>query len=205
MDSAVAGRAAGLLRALGTGAVAVAAGLLPALSADLQDPLSSLTPVKGSMLCFGRDYSPDHLAQHPKQTTKAVRLAFEFFQEQDPQRHVTIVLTPRAGAPRQITAYCLWWQGAGIDTSGRKTFPTFDKSAAFNCVVTVRNTDKESGALLIDPAQDAKTLTLFLESPIAAADSKPGDAEPYFLALEPEDRIFALARIEPSACASFTR
>jgi hypothetical protein len=47
----------------------------PSVSAELKDPLSPLTSAGGSILCFGRDYSPDHLARHPKQTTKSVLLA----------------------------------------------------------------------------------------------------------------------------------
>ena len=64
--------------ALGLGLAAVLAGTVPGLSAELKDPLSPLTSVKGSMLCFRRDYSPAHLAQHPKQTTRSVLLASLF-------------------------------------------------------------------------------------------------------------------------------
>jgi hypothetical protein len=117
------------LSALSVGFAALLAGTMPALSADLKDPLSPLTSDKGSMLCFRRDYSPDHLAQHPKQTTKSVLLAFQ------ERGFVTIVLTPRTGAPKQITASCGWRQGAGLDTSDRKMIPDFDKPAGFDCMV----------------------------------------------------------------------
>ena len=185
------------LLALSVGVAAVLAGTMPALSADLEDPLSPLTSTKGSMLCFQRDYSPEHLAQHPRQTTKSILLAFQ------EQGFVTIVLTPRTGAPKQIAAGCGWRQGAGIDTSDRKMIPDFDKPAGFDCIVTVGDSAQEGGYLLIDPAQDAKSLALFLQSPIYAYDGKPGKAKGYFLTLGREDRTFALTRIEPKACASF--
>ena len=171
---------------------------VPALAADLPDPFAPLI-ANDSLLCFGRDYSPGHLAQHPKQTTKSILIAFQ------EEGRVNIVLTPRAGAARQIPASCIWWDRAGIDTSGRKMFPGFSKTTAFACLVPVGNTDQEGGSLLIDPAQDAKSLTLFLQSPISVAEGKQGQATPYFLELGPEDLTFALTRIDPKACAPFRR
>jgi glucose/arabinose dehydrogenase len=190
----------GRLATLSIMAAAVVAGTVPASAADLEDPLSPLASTEGSMLCFGRDYSADHLAQHPKQTTKSVLLAF-----QEKGRLVTVVLTPRTGAQRQIPAGCAWQQGAGIDVSNRKIIPNFDKPAGFNCLVPVGNTDREGGYLLIDPARDGKSLTLFLDSPVSTADGKPGKAKPYSLTLDPEDRTFALALLEPKACEAFRR
>jgi hypothetical protein len=185
------------LLALSVGFAAVLAGTMPALSADLEDPLSPLTSAKGSMLCFGRDYSPEHLAQHPKQTTKSVLLAFQ------EQGFVTVVLTPRTGVPKQIAAGCGWRQGAGLDTSDRKMIPNFNKPAGFDCIVTMGGSSaQEGGYLLIDPAPDAKSLTLFLQSPIYAGDGKPSKAKG-FMTLGPEDLTFALTRIEPKACAAF--
>jgi hypothetical protein len=164
----------------------------PAVSAGLQDQLSALT-AKDAILCFARVYSPDHLARHPQQTTKSALLAFQ-------QRGlVNVVLTPRAGAPWRIAAGCGWREGAGIDTSDRKMIPGFSKSAGFDCIVTVGDSAEEGGYLLIDPAQDTKSLTLFLQSPITTDESRKG----YNLALGPEDRTFLLTRIDPKACASF--
>jgi hypothetical protein len=199
MDASVKGRTgvADRLLVLGVGLALLLAGAMPALSADLADPLSPLTSAKGSTLCFRRDYSPDHLAQHPKQTTKSALLAFQ------EQGFITIVLTPRTGAPKRIGASCDWRQGAGIDTSDRKMIPDFDKPAGFDCMVTVGDSAQEGGCLLVDPAQDAKSLILFLQSPIYAYDGKPGKAKGYFLTLGREDLTFTLTRIEPKACASF--
>ena len=186
------------LRALSVVFSVVVAGAFAALSADLEDSLSPLA-TKGAVLCFGRDYSPEYLMQHPRQTTKSVLLAFQ-------ERGVTTVaLIPRTGASRQIPASCAWRDGAGIDTSNRKIIPNFDKPAGFDCLVPVGNTDEEGGYLVIDPARDARSLTLFLQSPVSAADGKPGRARPYSLTLDREDRTFALARIDPTACASLMR
>lgn len=68
MDASVEVRraAADRLWALSIGFAAVLAGTMPALSADLEDPLSPLASAEGSILCFRRDYAPEHLAQHPK-------------------------------------------------------------------------------------------------------------------------------------------
>jgi hypothetical protein len=60
----------------------------------------------------------------------------------------------------------------------------------------------EGGYLLIDPARDAKSLTLFLQNPIHAFDEKPGKAKG-FMKLGPEDLTFALTRIESETCAPF--
>jgi hypothetical protein len=180
--------------ALSLGLAAMLAGTVPALSAELKDPLSALTSVKGPMLCFRRDYSPAHLAQHPKQTTRSVLLAFQ-------EGFVSIVLTPRVGARKEIGAGCDWAQGAGIDTSGHKMIPNFDKPAGFDCIVTVGNSAEERGYLLIDPAQDAKSLTLFLQSSIAADSSEQEKAED--LERGPEDLTFKLTRIGSKACEAF--
>lgn len=122
MDASVEVRrvVANCLLALSISFAAVLAGTMPALSADFKDPLSPLTSAEGSMLCFRRDYSPEHLAQHPKQTTKTVLLAFQ-------QGYATIVLTPRTGAPKRIAAGCGWWEGANSAPLGRKLFANFDK------------------------------------------------------------------------------
>ena len=49
--------------------------------------------ILGSILCFRRDYSPMHLAQHPKQMIKSVLLAFQ-------QGFVTVELNSAQGAGR---------------------------------------------------------------------------------------------------------
>ena len=184
------------LRALGIGLAAILAGTMSVPSAELKDPLSPLTSAKGSILCFRRDYSPVHLAQHPKQMIKSVLLAFQ-------QGFVTVELTPRRGGPKQIGAGCGWSEGAGIDTSGHKMIPNFNKPAGFDCTVTVGNSAEERGYLLIDPAQDAKSLTLFLQSSITADSGGPGQRQGYDLTLGPQDRTFALSRIGSKACEAF--
>ena len=131
----------------------------PGVSAELKDPLSPLTSAGGSILCFGRDYSPDHLARHPKQMTKSVLLAFQ-------QGFADVVLTSRRGTSKRIGAGCGWRKGAGIDTSDRKMIPNFNKAAGFDCLVTVGGSAEERGYFLIDPGLDAKSLNLFLLSPI---------------------------------------
>ncbi len=113
------------------------------------------------------------------------------------------MLTPRKGAPERIGAGCGWDQGAGIDTSDRKMIPNFNKPAGFDCIVTVSNSAEERGYLLIDPPQDAKSLTLYLQSPITAQSDKPGKAGGYNLTLGREDRTFTLIRIGSKACELF--
>src|SRR5580704_15403483 len=182
--------------ALSVGLATMLGGPAPGVSAELKDPLSPLTFAGGSILCFGRDYSPDHLARHPKQMTKSVLLAFR-------QGFVDVVLTSRRGAPKRIGAGCGWREGAGIDTSDHKMIPNFNKAAGFDCMVVVGDSAEERGYFLIDPAQDAKSLTLFLLSPIGAESDKPGKTEGDSLDLGPEDRTFALTRIDSKACEPF--
>jgi hypothetical protein len=176
--------------AFSLGLAALVSGAAPSVSAELKDPLTS---AKGSTLCFGREYSADHLARHPNQMTKSVLLAFQ-------QGFVDVVFTPRRGAPKRICAGCDWRKGAGIDTSDRKMIPNFNRAAGFDCMVTVGDSAEERGYFLIDPAQDAKSLTLFLMSPIGAESDKVGKPEGDSLDLGPEDRTFALTRIDSKAC-----
>ena len=198
MHTAATTRAGAGIRAFAfsVGLAAMLGGAAPGVSAELKDPLSPLTSAGGSILCFGRDYSPDHLARHPKQMTKSALLAFQ-------QGFVDVVLTSRRGAPKRIGAGCGWRKGAGIDTSDRKMIPNFDKAAGFDCMVTVGDSAEERGYFLIDPAPDAKSLTLFLLSPIGAESDKLGKTEGDSLDLGPEDRTFALTRIDSKACEPF--
>jgi hypothetical protein len=182
------------LVALRLGCAIIIAAAIPATSAEHKDPLSPLTSARGSILCFRRDYSPEHLMQHPKQTTRSVLLAFQ------DQGLVTIVLNQRTGAQNRG---CGWREGAGIDTSDRKMIPNFNKPAGFDCIVTVGDSAEEGGYVLIDPAWDGKSLTLFIQSPITAENNSPGKAKGYDLTLGMEDRTFALTRIDSKACESF--
>ena len=113
------------------------------------------------------------------------------------------MLTSRQGATKRIGAGCGWRKGAGIDTSDRKMIPNFDKAAGFDCMVTVGDSAEERGYFLIDPAPDAKSLTLFLQSPIGAESDKLGKTEGDSLDLGPEDRTFALTRVDSKACEPF--
>lgn len=196
MDPALAVRRAVRNRTvpLGVALAVLLAAAVPAPAAELHDPLSPLTTDKGSILCFRRDYSREHLARHPKQTTKSVLLAFQ-------QGFVNIVLTPRKGVPKRIAGGCGWGKGAGIDTSDHKMIPNFNKPAGFDCMVTVGDTAEEGGYFLLDPAQDAKSLTLFLQDSITTV--RDGPAKAYDLTLGKEDRTFALTRIGSKACDSF--
>ena len=191
-------RAGASIRAVALSVVlaAMLGGAGPGVSAELKDPLSPLTSAVGSILCFGRDYSQDHLAQHPQQMTKSVLLAFQ-------QGFVDVVLTSRQGASKRIGAGCDWRKGAGIDTSDRKMIPNFNKAAGFDCMVTVGGSAEERGYFLIDPAPDANSLTLFLLSPIGAESDKLGKTEGDSLDLGPEDRTFAMTRIDSMACEPF--
>jgi hypothetical protein len=62
--------------------------------------------------------------------------------------------------------------------------PNFNKAAGFDCIVTVGDSAEEGGYVLIDPAQDGKSLTLFMRSPITSENDKPGKAKGYKLTLE---------------------
>jgi hypothetical protein len=90
-----------------------------------------------------------------------------------------------------------------MDTSDRKMIPNFDKAAGFDCMVTVGDSAEERGYFLIDPAADAKSLTLFLLSPIGVESDKLGNTKGDSLDLAPEDRTFALTRIDSKACEPF--
>jgi hypothetical protein len=108
--------------ALRLGCAAIIAAAIPSKSAELKDPLSPLTSARGSILCFRRDYSAEHLMQHPMQTTGSVLLAFQ------ERGLVTIVLSQRTGTQNRILAGCGWRDGAGIDTSDRKMIPQFQQA-----------------------------------------------------------------------------
>jgi hypothetical protein len=185
--------AAGLLNA----GASLAVGMLTAASCFAAGATDPLLAYKDSMLCFRRDYSAEHLAQHPKQTIRSVLLA-------DQGGFINIVLTSRIGATHEIAAGCGWTPtGAGIDTSNRKMIPAFTGSAAYDCIVTVGASDVEGGYLLIEPARDATTMTVYIQSPITTVDVEYQKAMAYNLKLGSEDVTFELLRIRPEPCARF--
>ena len=55
--------------------------------------------------------------------------------------------------------------------------PNLNEAADVDCMVNVGDSAEERGYFLIDPAQDAKSLTLFLLSPIGAESDKLGKTE----------------------------
>jgi hypothetical protein len=61
-------------------------------------------------------------------------------------------------------------------------------------MVALENTGREDGYFLIDSAQDAKSLTLFLQSPITTLQDKLSKAQANFLTLGPEDSFLASRR-----------
>jgi hypothetical protein len=94
--------------------------------------------------------------------------------------------------------------GAASEANDKERPPRLpNKAAGFDCMVTVGDSAEERGYFLIDPAPDAKSLTLFLLSPIGAESDKPGKTEGNSLDLGPEDRTFALARIDSGVCEPF--
>ena len=144
------------------------------------------------MLCFRRDYSPAHLAQHPKQTTRSVLLAFQ-------EGFVSIVLTPQHGFAKEIGAGCDWAQGRDRylrpqDDSQFRPRAGFGASSPSAIA-------PERGYLLIDPAQDAKSATLFLAKFDRRRQQRAEKAED--LELGPEDLAFKLTRIGSKACEAF--
>ena len=80
-----------------------------------------------------------------------------------------------------------------------KMIPNFDKPAGF--VASSPSAIAPERGYLPDPAQDAKSLTLFLQSSIAAYSSEQEKAEG--LELGPEDLTFKLTRIGSKACEAF--
>ncbi len=174
--------------------LALCFGIAPSMAAELKDPLSPLNKTKDAFLCFRRDYAADHLAKHPKQTTKSIVVTFQG------NGYVTIALQPRSGAENRIGAGCEWRQGAGIDTSDRKMIPNFNKSAGFDCITTVGDTAEEGGYGLIDPAQDGKSMTVFLQSPIYV---EPKGGKGHHLDLGVEDRTFILNRVDAKTCQDY--
>ena len=68
--------------------------------------------------------------------------------------------------------------------------PSFNGAAGFDCTVVVGDSAEERGYFLIDPAQDAKSLTLFRPSPIGAEGESRA---------RPKATVWTLARrTEPS-------
>jgi hypothetical protein len=172
---------------------------LPALisaASGETDPLSDQLTSPDEGLCFSRDYDAAHLKQHKGQRTQAAMLSFR----SDAVR-IMLRQTGRA-APVYLVATCEWNpKTAGVNTSGSRMMPSFKKRQGYECIVIVSpGSAQEGGYAVIDPATDAKSLVLHLNSPVQAHPSLDKDAPVFTLNLAREDRAFLLTRIEPAAC-----
>jgi hypothetical protein len=115
---------------------------------------------------------------------------------------VRVMLDQKGRAPVYLVASCEWNpKTAGINTSGSRMIPSFKKSIGYECIVIVSpGSAQEGGYAVIDPAADAKSLMLHLDSPAQARQNLDKDAPAFTLNLGREDRAFRLTRIEPAAC-----
>ena len=160
------------------------------------DPLSGLLTSSAETLCFSRAYSASHLTRHPKQATAAVALSFR-------QDAVRIMLRQKhIKDPAYVVATCEWRAtNAAAYPEGKSMFPGFKRGAGFECIVMITpQSAEEGGATLIDPAPDAKSLTLFLDTPVSAQRGLDADAELFDLELGPQDRAFKLMRTSADVC-----
>jgi hypothetical protein len=158
-------------------------------------PLSGLVSSKSDSLCFGRTYSDAHLARHPGQLTQAVMLSFR-------QDAIRIMLRQKQSRqPMYVVSSCEWSERAGVDTEGKRMIAAFRGSAGFDCIVMVtRMSAEEGGYVLIDPALDAKSLVLHIDSPVNAKRGLDKDGSLSDLKLGNEDREFKLMRTKPAEC-----
>lgn len=172
---------------------------LPALisaASGEADPLSDRLRSPSEGLCFARDYDAAHLKQHKGQLTQAAMLSFR-------SDAVRVVLRQKGrAAPVYLVATCEWNpKTAGVNTSGTRMIPSFKKRQGYECIVIVSpGSAQEGGYAVIDPAADAKSLMLHLDSPVQARPNLDKDASVFTLKLGREDRAFRLTRIEPAAC-----
>jgi hypothetical protein len=104
--------------------------------------------------------------------------------------------------PAYLVASCDWAAAnAGINTDGKPMFPRFKKHAGFTCIVIVTpESAEEGGAALIDPAPDAKSLTLYVGTTVSARRGLGARSKRLELALGPQDRAFKLMRTDPATC-----
>ena len=164
-------------------------------SAELKDPLSPLTSAKGSISAFDATIR---------------QCIWRSIRSSDPIRPACLPagLRHRRAHSAQRRAEADWSRLRLVGGSGDRYLrpqddPNFNKPAGFDCTVTIGNSAEERGYLLIDPAQDAKSLTLFLQDWITAYSGAPGQRQGYDLTLGPQDRTFALTRIRSKACEAF--
>jgi hypothetical protein len=159
------------------------------------DPMSGLLSSNSDSLCFSRTYSAAHLARHPRQLTQAVMLSFR-------QDAIRIMLRQKQSSqPMYVVSSCQWSERAGVNTEGKRMIAAFRGTAGFDCIVMVtRMSAEEGGYVLIDPAPDAQSLVLHIDSSVTAQHGLDTDASLSGLKLGNEDREFKLARTTPAEC-----
>jgi hypothetical protein len=164
------------------------------------DPLSGRLMSDTDTLCFSRIYPASHLARHPGQATAGVVLSFR-------RDAIRIMLRQkRVGQPSYVVATCEWSADASVDYEGKPMFPGFKQGAAFACIVMITpQSAEEGGTALIDPAPDARSLTLYLDSPVSAQRGLDRDDDLFDLKLGRQDRVFKLTRTHPDACKAMDK
>ena len=167
------------------------------LPADLRDPLSPLVSAKGSMLCFRRDYSPETsgAASEADDQIRPSRLPGAGLRH--PRGH-------RAHGHREADRGQLRLAAGRGDRYLRSQDDPGFRQASGVRLHGDRGRFRPGGRLPSGrPGAGREIPDRVPAKSDLRYDGKPGKAKGSFVELGPEDRTFALTRIEPKACASF--
>lgn len=181
---------------------AVSAAALLAMAAQAcADPLTDLLDRHDGQLCFERVYDSAHLAQHPRQRTRAIRLSLTDYPETR-GANIRVAIT-EASRAHYILGECYWAEEANLDGMGEPLLPSFGRKAGLDChaITTTDGSSAEEGGDFPLDLRDGASVMLHLPDEVAAwksLDDVSGSAE--FFGLGPDDRVFRLNRADATAC-----
>jgi hypothetical protein len=169
------------------------------------DPLTDLLGRNGGQLCYDRVYDAAHLARHPRQRTRAIRLSLTDYPETG-GANIRVAIT-EASRAHYILGECYWAEEANLDGMGEPLLPSFGRKAGLDChaITTTDGSSAEEGGDFPLDLRDGASIMLHLPDDVAAwksLDDVSGAAE--FFELGPDDRVFRLDRADAALCTELT-
>jgi hypothetical protein len=168
------------------------------------DPLTELLAAADGTACYDRVYDAAHLARHPRQRTRAIRLGLTDYPETGGAT-VRIAIS-EAAVGHYMLGECYWADDANLDIMDEPLLASFGRGPGLNChaTTTIDGSSAEEGGDFPVDLRDGKSVVLHLPESVAGWESFDIGRPPAFFELGADDRVFRLDRAEAALCAELS-
>jgi len=177
-------------------------------AAAAKNPLIEKIPPSGA--CYFRRYDEAHLRAHPGQTVVSVRLSLRRALPLTPEAARDLRLEFRhkgRGKPFYVVGGCASSEEADRDSRGARPIRSFREEAAAQCMARggLAGSAEEGGEFSIDLAEDGASVILYMGDGVSGWRGPDQKKTSTYVELSRQDRVFALERVDPSACVDLDK